>query len=486
MRSVTSETGLNAVLLVVIFLLTVFSLSGCGSKNPGLTSAKIYLGLTPPDYDKAIEQLQLALKQDPDNAEAHFLLGKIYSEKGKYELMHQEFRKAMAGQISEKNLEELKQIRAQKWTEVLNAGIRLGKKRKQVDRYKLDLLTDFSRYPQYQDSLRAISSGLERAQRFNWDSYQMFSDAKPALEDLERILRNEAVERYQLAILMDSTRYEAYLNLAAEYVHKDDLKTALEYYEKAYELKPDDSNVMNDYAITLLRANRYEEALGLYQRILEKDPRNVNALVNLAMIHARKGETEKSLDTYSRIISIDPEYKDAYFNRGLLYLTQVQEKMISLKSYKDSVEENPKDKDLISRFQSAREEYDRLFAKAESDFRKTTEIDPADKDAFFHLGLLYVSRAQVLRSEEKQNQDFVWAEEYFRKSLELDPQDMESMKYLGFALLSQRKWEDALLPLERLIELDPTDREAWGYLAIAYANLGMKDKAEEALKKSAR
>jgi tetratricopeptide (TPR) repeat protein len=481
-----SKTSLNTTLLIVIFLLTVFLLSGCGSKNPGLTSAKIYLGLTPPDYEKAIEQLQIALKEDPDNTEAHFLLGKIYAEMGKYELMHQEFQKAKAGKLTQENSEELQQIRAQKWTEVLNSGIRLGKKRKQVDKYKLDLLTDFSRYQQYKDSLRAISSDLEEAERFTWDSYKMFGDAKPALEDLERILRSEAMERYRLAILMDSTRYEAYLNLAAEYVHKDDLKTALDYYKKAYELKPDDSNVMNDYAITLLVAERYGEALGLYQRILEKDPRNVNALVNLAMIYARKGETEESLDTYSRIISIDPEYKDAYFNRGLLFLTKAQAKMVSLKSYRDSVEENSKDKNLLSRYQSSREEYDRLFAKAESDIRKTTEIDPTDKDAFFHLGLLYVSRAQILKTEEKQNQDFVWAEEYFRKSLELDPNDVESMKYLGFALLSQRKWEDALLPLERIIELDPTDREAWGYLAIAYANLGMKDKAEEALKKSAR
>ena len=60
------------------------------------------------------------------------------------------------------------------------------------------------------------------------------------------------------------------------------------------------------------------------------------------------------------------------------------------------------------------------------------------------------------------------------------------MKYLGFSLLSQSKWEEASLLLARLVELDPTDREAWGYLAIAYARLGKRDKAEEALKKSAR
>ncbi|MCK4404329.1 MAG: tetratricopeptide repeat protein [candidate division Zixibacteria bacterium] len=472
-------------LFVVFFSMAIF-LSSCGTKNPGLTSAKIYLKLVPPDYEKAMQQLQIALKQEPENAEAHFLLGKIYAQKKMYEEMLEEFQKAEAGKLKPKQLEDLQQTRKQKWTEVLNSGIRLGKKRKQVDQLRLELLTDFSKYPEYKDSLKAICVDLKGADRFTWDTYQMFSQTKPALEELERVLDKEAVQRYQLAILLDSTRYEAFLNLAAEYVHKNEPKNALGYYQKAYQLKPDDSNVMNDYAMTLLSAKKFEQALSLYERILEKDPTNVNALVNVAMIYARKGETEKALDKYSLIISIDPEYKDAHFNRGLLFLTKTQDKMLVFKSYKDSVEKKPKDKKLLSRYQSAQEGYNQVFAKAEGDFRKTIKIDPDDKDAFFHLGLLYVSRAQTLDTGENQNDDFSQAEGSFKRSLQLDPQDTEIMKYLGFSLLSQSKWEEASLLLARLVELDPTDREAWGYLAIAYARLGKRDKAEEALKKSAR
>lgn len=63
-------------LILFSFFLLPFLLFACGTKNPGLTSAKIYLGLTPPDYEKAMEQLQLAVKQDSLNGEAHILLGK--------------------------------------------------------------------------------------------------------------------------------------------------------------------------------------------------------------------------------------------------------------------------------------------------------------------------------------------------------------------------------------------------------------------------
>lgn len=481
-----SKKCLRVYSLVTLCLLAMILLSGCGAKNPALTSAKIYLDLTPPDHDKATEQLLLAIEKDSLSGEAHLLLGKIYGEKKMYEEMLAQFQKTERCKLNPEQAEELSQLKVRKWTEVLNSGIGLGKKGKQVDQHKLDLLADFSKYPQYRDSLKTISSDLEEAGRLRWDTYESYGQAKPALEDLEKMLNQKAVQRYQLAIEIDSTRYEPYVNLAAEYVHRDDLDKALGYYLKAYQLKPDDSNVMNDYAITLLTAGKFEEALGLYQRILEKDPRNVNALVNLAMIHARQGETERALDTYSKIVSVDPEYMDAYFNRGLLYLTQAQERMPVLKAYKDSVGKHKKNKELASRYQSAWEEYDRLFLKAESDFRKASQIDPNDRDAYFHLGLLYVGRAQIQNAGDKQNEDFIQGEGFFKKSLELDSQDVESMKYLGFTLLHLKKWQEASLPLESLVGLDPTDREAWGYLAIAYANLGKKDQAEEALKKSAR
>ncbi len=480
------EKRLHPLLLATVFLLTIALLSGCGSKNPALTSAKIYLDLTPPDYDRATEQLLLAVAKDSLSGEAHLLLGKIYGEKNMYQEMLEELRKAESCKLKPEQLESLALMKSGKWTELFNSGVELGKRRRRVAEVRLELLADFSRYREFKDSLRSISSHLEDAGRFKWDNYDKYVQVKPALEDLERMLDEKGFQHYQLAIQLDSTRYEPFFNLAGEFVDKDELNKALDYYQKAHQLKPDDSNVMNNYALVLLNSQRFDQALGLYQRILEKDPTNVNALVNVAMIYARQGETERSLDTYSRIVSVDPEYMDAYFNRGLLYLSQAQGMMPVLKTYKDSVGKHNRDKELASRYQSAWAKYEQLFLKAESDFNKGIEIDPKDKDAHFHLGLLYVGRAQLQTEKDKQAQDFTQAEESFKRSLELDTEDIESMRYLGFTLLSLKKWQAASLPLEKLIRLDPTDREAWGYLAIAYANLGKKDEAEQALKKSAR
>ena len=491
MKIQNSKISIGSWLFLFSFFLLAFSLclSGCGMKNPGLVSAKIYLNLVPPDYDKATEQLLLAIEKDSLNCEAHYLLGKIYAEKNMYREMAAEFEKVGTCRAKSKDpqmMEDIERIRKQKWTDVLNSGIRLSKKRQQVDQYKIDLLADFSKYPVYQDSLKAISNETENPGQFSWDSYQMYSQAKPALEELENALAQETADRYQLAILMDSTRYEPYLNLAVEYGRRDQLDQALDYYQKALELKPDDPQVMNNYAVTLLAANRFDQALALYQKILQTDSTNVNALSNLAMIYARGGDNQKALSTYSRIIAIDPEFKDAYFNRGLLYLTKSQEKSTQVKYDKDAWLKKPKDKSLSATYQASLAEYKQIFDQAEADFRKAVQIDPSDEDAYFHLGLLFLSRAQLSQTGKDQDSDYAQAEGFFKNSLEYDPQNTDAMKYLGFTLMSERKWEEAASELEKLVDLNSADREAWGYLAITYARLGKKAQADAAFKKSGR
>ncbi|MCK4385534.1 MAG: tetratricopeptide repeat protein [candidate division Zixibacteria bacterium] len=494
---------------VFFSLLVIVILSGCGAKNPGLTSAKIYLKLVPPDYDKATEQLKLALVQDSTCAEAHFLLGKVYGEKRMYKEMMEQFGKAENLKLNPKDSVKICGIKNEKWAELINSGIDYGKKEKTAGRYKIDLMIDFSKYPTYKDTLLVLASGLENAGRFAWDSYLKFGEAKTALEDLEESLGKKAQEMYKTAILIDSTRYEPYLNLGVEFARKEELQTALKYYAKAYQLKPDDSGVMTDYAICLLSAKKFDQAYRIYEKIIQKDPQNVNALFNLSVIFVQKGDLDKVEETYSKIIVIDPEYKDAYFNRGLLHLSKAQDHISILVAYKDSLKQSPEDKELSSRYELAKEEYEKFFAKAESDFQRSAEIDTAYEEAYFHLGLLYISKAQTYNpilsayrdslkrrpkdkqvlgrynmAGEEQKKHFNKAETAFQKALKLVPDDLETLKYLGFSLLSQDKWMEASKILEKLVELVPNDKESWGYLSIAYARLGKKDKAEEALKNS--
>lgn len=411
--------------------------------------------------------------------------------------------------MNPKDSVEMSRIKDEKWAEHINSGIDYGIKERATGRYKHDLMTDFSGYPTYKDSLRELASDLEDAGKLTWNSYQRFEDAKLALEGLEEFFGKKTRQMYQTAILIDSSRHEAYLNLGAAFARTGETESALESYQKAYQLKPDDSRVMTGYAACLISDNKFDQASEIYEKIIQIDPQNVNALFNLAAVSRQKGDYQKAEEAYSKIISIDPEYRDAYFGRGLLRLSKVQDQLSALFAYKDSMEQSPKDKELISRYELARAEYEKRFARAESDFRKCAEIDTTDEEAYFHLGLLYISKAQTYnpilsvyrdslekKPKDKQlsdrynsaidekNQNLGEAEIFFQRASNLVPHDLETLKYLGFTLLSQDKWDEASKSLERVVELAPQDREAWGYLSIAYARLGKKAKAEEALKKS--
>lgn len=367
----------NSKFFLVVLGLLVASLLvyGCGVKSQYITSAKIYLKLKPPDYDKAIEQLKLELEHNPGNAEAHFLSGKIYSLKRMYPEMAKSF--DASSELSPQFRKEIEDIRKDKWVAVFNSGV-----------------TDAE-----QDSL------------------------------------GKALEKFKMAIIIDPTRYESYLNAAAQTMKMDNCEQAMEYSEKAYNISPDDIKVLNARAQISFNCKKYDNSLEVYRKLLKMDPQNVNAYVNMATIFELMQLPDSSKVAYDRVIEIDPEYKDAYYNRGILYLNQAIQMYKELVAVRDSLDQNPKDQELIAR---------------------SKELVSKQRE-FYHL-----------------------AEMDFQKAVDLDPDDLEAMQYLGQSLFQQEKTDEAIGVLEKVVQIDPDNKEAWSTLSIAYTKKGDREKALKA------
>jgi len=371
----------NSKLFVVILglLAALLLIHGCGVKSQYITSAKIYLKLRPPDYDKAIEQLKLELEHNPGNVEAHFLLGKIYSEKRMYPEMAESFDASLEAGPQFKA--EILEIRKEKWVAVFNSGV-----------------TDAE-----QDSLE------------------------------------KALEKFKMAVIIDPTRYESYLNAAAQTMKMDDCAQAMEYSEKAYQVQPDDIRVLNARAQISFNCKEYDKSLEVYRKLLSMDPQNVNAYVNVATIFELMRMPDSSKVAYDRVIEIDPEYKDAYYNRGILYLNRAIKMYKELVAVRDSLDQNPQDQQLIA---------------------KSKELVSKQKE-FYHL-----------------------AEMDFQKAVDLDPDDLEALQYLGQSLFQQEKTDAAIDILEKVVQIDPDNKDAWSTLSIAYTKKGDRQKALEASEKA--
>ena len=84
-------------ILAVMFCGMALLWAGC--QNPALTGAKVYIQQQ--DWDNALVQLKIAVEQEPQNAEAHFLLGRAYSEKTMYPEMVKAFRTSLEAEHRE-------------------------------------------------------------------------------------------------------------------------------------------------------------------------------------------------------------------------------------------------------------------------------------------------------------------------------------------------------------------------------------------------
>jgi tetratricopeptide (TPR) repeat protein len=105
--------------------------------------------------------------------------------------------------------------------------------------------------------------------------------------------------------------------------------------------------------------------------------------------------------------------------------------------------------------------------QAKEELQKELEIDPSNAGAEYISGEL-----------ARQMQDLPAAVEHFSRAGSLDPNFGDAYLGLGMALLSEKKYEDAVAPLEMAVKLEPENPAAHYNLATAYARTGRKDAAE--------
>ncbi|HDQ00414.1 MAG TPA: tetratricopeptide repeat protein [bacterium] len=246
-------------LLVLMVGLIVF---GCRSKE--VESALIYINQQN-DWEKAMEQLKIAVEINPADTEAHLLLGEGYGHYGEYDKMVEEFatvEKLMAGSPNKKFQERIEFLREKYWRISFNTGVA------NVREEKLD-------------------------------------EAKTNFED---------------CVLIDPGHTESYKNLAYVNIRQDAVDAAIENYNKVVELNPDDVEVLSSLANLYLTTQQYEKCIKTADKILAIQPDNISAIAQKAMSYDLLEESEKAFQAYEEALERDPENRDLIFNLGrLLY-----------------------------------------------------------------------------------------------------------------------------------------------------------------------
>src|SRR5437667_7172033 len=105
---------------------------------------------------------------------------------------------------------------------------------------------------------------------------------------------------------------------------------------------------------------------------------------------------------------------------------------------------------------------------AKREFQQELEIDPNNAGAEYVLGEL-----------ARQSQQWDEAIQHFSRAAKLDASFGDAFLGLGSSLMSQRKFSEAVPPLETAVKLEPQNPAAHYNLAVAYTRSGRKQEGEK-------
>jgi tetratricopeptide (TPR) repeat protein len=106
--------------------------------------------------------------------------------------------------------------------------------------------------------------------------------------------------------------------------------------------------------------------------------------------------------------------------------------------------------------------------QAKKELQAELEIDPANAGAEYVLGEL-----------ARQAQDAPEAIKHFSKATEFDRNFADAYLGLGMALLAEKKYQEAVAPLEKAVKLQPENPAGHYSLATAYARTGRREDADK-------
>jgi tetratricopeptide (TPR) repeat protein len=353
-----------------------------GDASVALRSARLYLKQQL--WDKAQEQLEIAVTGDSMNPEAHFLLGTLHGDRDSVDLMNRHFHQAIQLKPGKYD-KDIQAWREKAWTQHYNNGVRA------IQKDKLE----------------------------------------------------EALKEFFIAVRADSTRADGYKSLGLTYLRMDRTDLGIASYQKAVGMDPKDKNAYVNLGIAYHNARQPEKEVEAFEVAARLDPKSADVMAKLVMGYEALATTtqdsgkaavlyDSAMAACERALALDPKNARIavtagrlHLNRAMLY-TVAGKKADATASYgqaekylKAALELDPKD--VSSAFNlgicyGQMERPDDAIAM----FRKAVEIDSTDIDSWVQLGVTQVRQ-----------KDLDGAIETFKKVTEIKPDHVRAYEFLA-------------------------------------------------------
>jgi Flp pilus assembly protein TadD len=127
----------------------------------------------------------------------------------------------------------------------------------------------------------------------------------------------EAIEHFQQAIRLKPDDAGSYNNLGLALASSGRQPEAIEQYQHAIRLKPGYATAHNNLGNSLLNCGRVPEAIDHYQEAVRLKPDDAAAYNNLGLAMIKSGRLSEAIEQYHMLLRLEPGLPEAHYNVAL-------------------------------------------------------------------------------------------------------------------------------------------------------------------------
>lgn len=265
--------------------------------------------------------------------------------------------------------------------------------------------------------------------------------------------------------------YIAHCNLGIALADRGDAAGAVEHFDRALLINPDDAKSINNLGKVLTSEGKLDAAIQHFHQALHLDPENASVLNNLSVALAAQGKVNEAVQDLDSALRLKPEDADAYYNLGNIYAARADYDDAA-QNYEAALEINPDFAEALCNFGLILARQGKL-PEAIEQYERAIRVKPHYLDALNDLGGALAAQGNISA-----------AASYYQQALDLKPDDANTLNNLGVILARQNKLDDAIKCFTRAIQLNPNDPSSFNNLGIALSSQGKMAEAIENLQQA--
>ena len=133
-------------------------------------------------------------------------------------------------------------------------------------------------------------------------------------------IHKKAIEFYQEAIKLEPNNEETYRNLGKSFLKIKQFDNANNSFKKSIKLKPNNADAYFNVGLTQLEKDNYLDSIKYFKKAIEYNKKFYQAFYNLGKIYYLIGDTVESEKNYKQTIQINKSHIKAMSNLASLYI----------------------------------------------------------------------------------------------------------------------------------------------------------------------